>query len=83
MAFYTIFEQGVITGTTRNCNRHTQGPLRLDLLLSESFSESESTSESTSESFSKHFSKLTGRLVTRASVACNVFATRNIPVLAT
>ena len=40
--FYTIFEQGVIT--TRNCNRHTQGPL--DLLLSESFSESESTSES-------------------------------------
>ena len=79
MAFevYTIFEQGVIT--TRNCNRHTQGPLRLDLLLSESFSESESTSES----FSKHFSKLTGRLVTRASVACNVFATRNIPVLAT
>ena len=75
MDFYTIFEQGVIT--TRNCNRHTQGPL--DLLLSESFSESESTSES----FSKHFSKLTGRLVTRASVACNVFATRNIPVLAT
>ena len=48
MDFYTIFEQGVIT--TRNCNRHTQGPLRLDLLLSESFSESESTSESTSES---------------------------------
>ena len=46
MAFHTIFEQGVITGTTRNCNRHTQGPLRLDLLLSESFSESESTSES-------------------------------------
>ena len=44
MDFYTIFEQGVIT--TRNCNRHTQGPLRLDLLLSESFSESESTSES-------------------------------------
>ncbi len=46
MDFYTIFEvifeQGVIT--TRNCNRHTQGPLRLDLLLSESFSESESTS---------------------------------------
>ena len=42
MDFYTIFEQGVIT--TRNCNRHTQGPL--DLLLSESFSESESTSES-------------------------------------
>ena len=64
MDFYTIFEvifeQGVIT--TRNCNRHTQGPLRLDLLLSESFSESESTSESTSESFSKHFSKLTGKL---------------------
>ena len=54
MAFevYTIFKfeqlEGVIT--TRNCNRHTQGPLRLDLLLSESFSESESTSESTSES---------------------------------
>ena len=42
MDFYTIFEQGVIT--TRNCNRHTQGPLRLDLLLSESFSESDSTS---------------------------------------
>ena len=75
MAFYnsfykvfytgTIFEQGVIT--TRNCNRHTQGPLRLDLLLSESFSESESTS----------------MLEARASVACNVFATRKIPVLAT
>ena len=49
MDFYTImiqvFEQGVIRVsdiTTRNCNRHTQGPL--DLLLSESFSESESTS---------------------------------------
>ena len=68
--FYTImiqvFEQGVISDiTTRNCNRHTQGPL--DLLLSESFSESESTS----------------MLEARASVACNVFATRNIPVLAT
>ena len=53
MDFYTImiqvFEQGVIRVsdiTTRNCNRHTQGPLRLDLLLSESFSESDSTSES-------------------------------------
>ena len=67
MAFYnsfykvfytgTIFEQGVIT--TRNCNRHTQGPL--DLLLSES----------------------TSMLEARASVACNVFATRKIPVLAT
>ena len=62
--FYTImiqvFEQGVISDiTTRNCNRHTQGPL--DLLLSES----------------------TSMLEARASVACNVFATRNIPVLAT
>ena len=67
MDFYTIFEvifeQGVIT--TRNCNRHTQGPLRLDLLLSESFSESESTSES----FSKHFSKL--RLVPVSHATCS------------
>ena len=79
MAFYTIFEQleGVIT--TRNCNRHTQGPLRLDLLLSESFSESESTSESTSESILEALLEAQAR----ASVACNVFATRNIPVLAT
>ena len=77
MDFYTIFEvifeQGVIT--TRNCNRHTQGPLRLDLLLSESFSESESTSESILEALLE--------AQARASVACNVFATRNIPVLAT
>ena len=58
MDFYTIFEQGVIT--TRNCNRHTQGPLRLDLLLSESFSESESTSTRMLEAQA------------RASVACNV-----------
>ena len=71
MDFYTIFEQGVIT--TRNCNRHTQGPL--DLLLSESFSESESTSESILEALLE--------AQARASVACNVFATRNIPVLAT
>ena len=81
MDFYTIFEvifeQGVIT--TRNCNRHTQGPLRLDLLLSESFSESESTSESTSESILEALLEAQAR----ASVACNVFATRNIPVLAT
>ena len=78
--FYTImiqvFEQGVISDiTTRNCNRHTQGPLRLDLLLSESFSESESTSESIIEALLE--------AQARASVACNVFATRNIPVLAT
>ena len=71
--FTTTFEQGVIT--TRNCNRHTQGPLRLDLLLSESFSESESTSESILEALLE--------AQARASVACNVFATRNIPVLAT
>ena len=77
MDFYTIFEvifeQGVIT--TRNCNRHTQGPLRVDLLLSESFSESESTSESILEALLE--------AQARASVACNVFATRNIPALAT
>ena len=78
MAFYTImiqvFEQGVISDiTTRNCNRHTQGPL--DLLLSESFSES--TSESTRCSTRKLVP------VSHATSACNVFATRNIPVLAT
>ena len=77
MDFYTIFEQGVIT--TRNCNRHTQGPLRLDLLLSKSFSESESTSESILEALLEKFLEAQAR----ASVACNVFATRNIPVLAT
>ena len=78
MAFYTImiqvFEQGVISDiTTRNCNRHTQGPL--DLLLSESFSESRTHDDSRSTSIMMPEA--------RASVACNVFATRNIPVLAT
>ena len=75
MDFYTIFEQGVIT--TRNCNRHTQGPL--DLLLSESFSESRTHDLTHDDSRSTSIMMPEAR----ASVACNVFATRNIPVLAT
>ena len=80
--FYTImiqvFEQGVISDiTTRNCNRHTQGPLRLDLLLSESFSESESTSESTSESILEALLEAQARHSCQCHWQCRMQRVRN------